>query len=309
MHGYWRKIDNLWKNSMLNRLVHCKRFIKTLGTGIAFVCLVIGVPAVADEFRKEPLWEVILFTGAVSLPQYPASDENQFYAVPLPYLIYRGEVFKSTREGVRGVLFESDISEWTISLSGNPPVDNGNDAREDMAELDALAGVGPSVKLFLSDRNDPDRLYLQAAFRMMTSIDLKTIDISHEGYSGELALKYRNRSWLAGFGTRFGFGVDISFSDDRLNGYYYDVREKDVHEGRPAYNSSGGYSGIHFSANGSAEISKRISIGAYFRWSNYDQTVFEESPLVRDKNNLTIGCAVTMSLFRSNEIVVTYDDD
>lgn len=81
-------------------------------------------PLRAEEAHAQngkPLWEAGLFVGVARLPHYPGSDEYSLYALPLPYIVYRGERVRATREGLAGVLFSSDRVQSTVSAYGNPP--------------------------------------------------------------------------------------------------------------------------------------------------------------------------------------------
>ena len=70
-------------------------------------CLLAG-QAQADEL---PRWEVGLGAVGLSIPDYRGSDQQRGYLLPLPYVQYRGDIFRIDREGAHGDLFRSDRSE------------------------------------------------------------------------------------------------------------------------------------------------------------------------------------------------------
>ena len=72
-----------------------------------------------------PLWELGLDIFAVKLPAYRGSAENSDDVLPTPYVVYRGEYLKADQDGVRGVLFDSDLFEISLSVAASLPVNSG----------------------------------------------------------------------------------------------------------------------------------------------------------------------------------------
>ncbi|MDA1044422.1 MAG: MipA/OmpV family protein, partial [Verrucomicrobia bacterium] len=143
----------------------------------------------------KPLWELGLFSGLASIPHYRGSDESEVYALPLPYLIYRGEHVQASREGLRGVFFQSESLESSVSFSGNPPVDSDNKARRGMEELDPLLEFGPALKWYPLGYDPIHRLYLHAAGRAVFSFS-EDLDVNYQGLRGNLDMVYRKRNFL-----------------------------------------------------------------------------------------------------------------
>ncbi len=251
-----------------------------------------------------PLWELGLFNGAVRLPHYRGADEYKLYVLPLPYLVYRGKFIQSDKDGVKGIFFKTPQFESSISLSGNPPVDNDNKAREGMPELNALFEVGPALKWFFRGRDALDTLCLQMAARGAFSINFDSgADIAYQGLHGSVHLVYNNRSLFERNGLSLGFNVGTDFADHELNSYFYDVSEDHVLPGRHFYESDGGYAGFSASANLLKTITKSLSLGMYCRWDNMSGTVSEDSPLVKEKNNFVVGCALIWKIAESGRLV------
>ncbi|HSF48456.1 MAG TPA: MipA/OmpV family protein, partial [Burkholderiales bacterium] len=91
-------------------------------------------PVSADQL---PLWEAGAGVAVLDFPDYRGSDERQTYLLPIPYVIYRGEILKVERQKVRGLLYTSEIAELDFSLSGSVPVrSDNNSARRGMPDLD-----------------------------------------------------------------------------------------------------------------------------------------------------------------------------
>jgi hypothetical protein len=72
-----------------------------------------GLACLAARAADEPLWEAGMGVAAVYLPDYRGSDHSRGYALPFPYFVYRGDFFKSDREGVRGIFYRTISSTCT----------------------------------------------------------------------------------------------------------------------------------------------------------------------------------------------------
>lgn len=259
-----------------------------------------------ESATKEPLWEIGVAGATIRLPHYRGSDEYTWWTLPLPYIVYRGDILKATREGVRGICFDSEYFEASISLSGNPPVDNDNEARSDMPELDAIFEVGPALKLFLMDRNYVNKLYFKGSLRAATSINFEDgMNLAYQGLNSGIDLVYRNRQFYELNGFEFNLKAGINVADRKLSSYFYDVSEEYATPDRSSFESEGGYAGFSMSGSLKQDITKNVSIGLYTRWDNMDGAVYADSPLVREKNNFIVGCVLIWTLARSSHMVVS----
>jgi len=252
--------------------------------------------AIAAE--GEPVWEAGIFGGAILLPHYRGSKYYDFYAVPFPFFIYRGEVFEMDREGARGIFFKRSWGEVDFSFQGNPPVKD-DDAREGMPDLNPLVEAGPAFRLYFQNDEPGTKLYLLAALRGVVSVDTKDFRPSYTGLRGGLSLvlsdfKFRDESpW------KFGGNIGIDFADNRYNSYFYDVTEEQVIPGRNAYSSSGGYGGAWLSAFASRKLSRSLEWGLFLRWDNINGAVYERSPMAREKDNILAGTALIWTFAES----------
>lgn len=251
--------------------------------------------------RERPLWEVGLFSGAARLPHYRGSDEYKAYVIPLPYLIYRGEIFRASRDGLKGVFWSNDRIETAISFSGSPPADEDNDARKGMSELGAILEVGPGVRIFISGKENPNPLYLKAGVRAAISVDTDDYGVAYQGIRGNVKLVYVNRTRFEDQGMILGVNAGVDFANREYNDYIYSVDLSDATAFRPAYNADGGYAGFSLSANVVKKLNDRCAVGAYYRWDNLSGTAYADSPLVKTENNHILGIALIWKIFESKE--------
>jgi len=259
-------------------------------------------PSQADE--KQPLWEFGVAGAAARLPHYIGSDEYETYYYPLPYLIYRGEILRANREGIRGIFYKGENFETSISLWGNPPVPEDNQAREGMPELDAIGEIGPSMRYYLYRHGWQDHLYLQTALRTTYSFDFNggfDVDMDYQGWHGGIDLSYQNKRWFADRNLSIYFKAGLHFADSLYNNYFYGVPAQYARPGRDQFEADGGYAGLSISGSAYKELTSKLSIGCYVRWNNVNGAVFEDSPLVRDKNNYAIGALLVWKLAESSK--------
>jgi outer membrane scaffolding protein for murein synthesis (MipA/OmpV family) len=271
---------------------------------LAFLIILSDVCFGQSSEEGKPLWEFGFVNVSARLPHYRGSDEYRWYILPLPYLIYRGEFIQSDREGVKGVFYKSKYLETNISLFGNPPVEGNNEAREGMPDLDALFEMGPALKWFFMGRDPKNTLYLRLAIRMACSIGFDDgMDIAYQGLHGGVNLIYNNRSLFKNHMLSFGLNAGIDFTDSELNSYFYDVQRQYVRPGREFYESNGGYAGFFLAATLQKRLTENLSLGFYSRWENISGAVFEDSPLVRAKNNFVVGSAIIWKIAVSKKRV------
>src|SRR5689334_13262294 len=118
-----------------------------------------------------PLWEAGIGIAPIDFPDYPGSNQRSFYALPLPYFVYRGEQLKVGREGIRERFFQSDRVELDLSASASVPVKSeNNEARAGMPDLDPTFQLGPALDIKLHE-DDQHKLKLRLPARFAFATD------------------------------------------------------------------------------------------------------------------------------------------
>lgn len=257
------------------------------------------LPARAEEL---PLWEFGLGPLGLRLPDYRGSDENRSYLYPFPYFVYRGRVLRVDREGVRGILFESDRIELGLSLHGTPPTESEkNRARQGMPDLDPTLEVGPRLNLtLLRDRAKDWRLDLRLPVRAAIASDFSDAKGIGWVFAPHLALDMRP-TFLGG---KWNVGVQAGplYATSRFHQYFYAVDPQFATPERPAYSPGGGYSG----ALGLVYVSRRFSslwLGGFARYDTLKGAVFEASPLVKRDHSVMAGISLAWVFAESREKV------
>jgi outer membrane protein len=254
-----------------------------------FLAGLLAIPTGHAEMR--PLWEAGAGLAVLNLPNYRGSDVRQTYLLPIPYLIYRGEVLRADRDGLRGLLFDSERLQVNVSLNGSIPVSSDDDpVRQGMADLDPAVELGPTVNVHLwrsADRRM--RLDLRAPVRAALTVGSRPGQIGWL-FSPNLLLEIRDPAGHAGW--NLGVQAGPYFNDREYNAYFYTVRPAEATPNRPAYAASGGYSGAQFMLT----LTKRFPrwwVGGFLRVDTLAGAVIEDSPLVRRSDAVSAGIALS----------------
>jgi len=252
----------------------------------------LGFIPLCGQARDVPLWEAGAGVAVIDFPDYRGSDEKHAYVLPVPYVVYRGEFLKVDREKVRGLFFKNDKAELDVSLNGSVPVKSSdNRARQSMPDLDPTLEIGPALNLFLL-HSEPKKIYLDLRLPVRPVI---ASDFSHAKYIGyvfqpQLNLDVRDLGGHAGW--NLGIAAGPIFADRRYHQYFYGVDAAYANANRPAYQARGGYAGTQFIS----ALSKRFPhywVGGFVKWDSLHGAVFEDSPLVKRKQNFSAGFAVS----------------
>ena len=259
----------------------------------------VALPARAAEL---PLWEFGLGPIGLRLPDYRGSDESRSYTYPFPYFIYRGEFLRVDREGVRGILFESDRVELGLSLNGTPPTDSDkNRTRQGMPDLDPTLEIGPRLNLTLTRDHAKDwRLDLRLPLRAAMAVDLPDVRGIGWVFAPHLNLEM-HPSFLQG---TWNLGVQAGplFATGAYHRYFYAVDTQFATPERPAYSPGGGYSG----SLALVYLSRRVGsfwLGGFARYDTLKGAVFEASPLVKSDHSVMAGIAVAWVFAESRQKV------
>ena len=122
---------------------------------IPAIALMLGLATAGARAEQLPLWEAGVGAAALSFPDYRGSNERQFWLLPFPYIVYRGEFLQADERRTRGLFYQTDRLEIDVSINGSVPVDSGkNDARRGMPDLDGTVGLGPGLNVKLMETGD-----------------------------------------------------------------------------------------------------------------------------------------------------------
>lgn len=239
-----------------------------------------------------PLWELGMGVGALSLPHYRGSDQSHTWLLPVPYVVYRGTIFKADREGARAVLFDSDRVELNMSLAASAPTrSRDNLARAGMPDLSPTVELGPNLNLVLA-RSSGWQLDLRLPVRAAMTVSSSPAFI---GWTSNPHLNL-DRRWG---GWNLGLQSGPVWGGSRYHSYFYGVNSEDAQPHRPAYRASGGYAGLQ----AIAALSHRSGgqwLGMFVKFDSLRGAAFDGSPLVRQRQQWSAGMAMSWVFSRSS---------
>lgn len=273
---------------MHNKVVH-----------VALGWLAISNTAGAEEL---PRWELGLGLAALSLPDYRGSDESSNRVFPIPYFVYRLDWLNADRDGLRANFLKTDALDVTLSVSGYAPIfSSGNRARQDMPDLGYMMELGPSldVKLWRSAAGN-QKLALVLPVRAAVGLE------GGARYQGWTFNPRLTLNWTPANHPQWNFIVQAGpmYGSARYNQHFYGVDEQYATPTRPVYRASSGYAGSSVQVALSRQLGDFRAV-AYIRLDDLHGASFEESPLVKTRNNTTVGVFFTWTFLRSAERVQT----
>jgi outer membrane protein len=255
-------------------------------------------PARADQ---KPLWELGLGAGMFVFNDYRGSDTTHAYPIPVPYFVYRGEIFKSDHEGLRGRLFSEDRVEFNLSINGTTPVRNDS-AREGMPDLKPTLELGGSLNIHLwrsSDQRFKLDLRLPARAALTIEASPRIIGVFVEPHIAFDIAQFRGAD-----GWKLGLLAGPLFADHRYDGYFYTVAPQYATANRPAYEAHGGYAGTQTLL----ALTRRFPgywCGLFVRHDMLGGASFASSPLVKTNSYWSGGFGVTWIIRQSSQSVAS----
>lgn len=234
-----------------------------------------------------PLWEAGLGVAPLSLPEYRGSSRQRQYLLPLPYLVYRGDVLRVDRGGMRALFIDTTRLELDFSIGGMVPVRSSDDGpRTGMPDLDPMLEAGVSVGWILAQ---PEFGKIRLRLPLRAGIAISLDSFKHQGWKAEPQLHFESPD------SRDRWNVSLAtgpvFADRRYHNYYYRVGEEFATPERPAYEARGGYSGWHFVAAASRRL-ENVWIGAFLRYDDLSGSRFQDSPLVETRRAVMGGLGI-----------------
>lgn len=272
------------------------------------VCLGLSSAVIAaDAPEAKPLWELGVGAGALYAPDYPASSQRRLRGLALPYIIYRGEVFRmGDGQTARAVAFENERLQFDLSVAAAfNAISEDNDQRSGMPDLDYMVQIGPQLTVKLGDfqfaRNGTGELKLALQARTVLSSDLRRID--HRGYVFEPMLQYRQYGLLS---PNFDLTVSVKplWASEDMHAYFYDVEPGFARAGRPAYSAEQGYFGTGVNFYGSYRLNEKANVFFGLQTTMHHGAANADSPLFEKRSTVGFGAGFIWKLWASKRMVV-----
>ena len=229
-------------------------------------------------------WTMGAGLGVFEYMLYPGAKETNRLLLPVPYFTFKSPRFEIDR-GIKSFLYHSETIVLDISADFGLPVDSDDtQARKGMPDLDFMLQVGPSLELLITDKNYFD-IRFEVPVRVAYALDLEQIE--NIGYLIEPRLSF-NHHRSAKTGLAHKATVGLKFATQDFHQYYYDVTDEFVTTDRTAFNSDSGYGGGFVKYRISYKTDDFV-YWAFLRYQSLRGAVFEDSPLVLEKDYYFIG--------------------
>lgn len=264
---------------------------------LATALAIAAAPAAAIE---RPLWEIGLGVAGLQLPHYRGAERASHWLLPVPWAVYRGEVLRANRDGVRAMLFDTDRADFDLSLAATAPSRSADEpAREGMPDLAGTVEFGPNLNLRLG--HGPGwKLELRLPVRAAFTLESRPRSIGWAS-SPNLNLDRAIGPW------NLGVQAGLLYGSGRQHAYFYDVDPAYATPSRPAFRTGAGRAGWQATLGLSRRDGNRW-LGAFVRTDSLAGTRLADSPLVRRTQHLSFGVALSWVLWQSDRLVPDPDE-
>ncbi|MEQ1879726.1 MAG: MipA/OmpV family protein [Burkholderiales bacterium] len=266
----------------------------------ALLSTVLGAACALAGAAELPLWEAGAGVAVIDFPDYRGSDQRETFVLPLPYFIYRGNVIKADRSGLRGEFLKHERLNLYLGINGTIPVDSAdNVARQGMPDLDPTLEIGPILEIHLGQSQDR-RVRADLRLQLRTVVATDFSDVQGAGWIFQPKLNLDLQDIWPGPGWRIGLATSPLFGSHRYHEYFYGVAPEFATAQRPAYAAPGGYAGWEWVTT----LSKRFPsywVGGFLRADTLAGAVFDASPLLRQNYSYAVGFGVAWIFTRSEK--------
>jgi outer membrane protein len=256
-------------------------------------------PAPGNEDSK-PLWEWNLAAFGRYGPAYPASEEQQFNLIPLPFPVYRGKIFRlgeDTESPIKSRLFRRDRIKLDFAFDLNFSSDSDDiDARTGMPDLDFVLEVGPELELQFNRKP-----VLGGAWFFTPQLKIATsFDGLNPGYEGLIfSPEFQYRVKLADDRSKIKLKISPSFATEDYMDYYYQVDPTYATAQRQAFDADGGYLGTDLSVSWRHSLTATFDIVVGTRFGFHQGATNDDSPLFTDDTTTSVYGAFLWKFWES----------
>ena len=261
------------------------------------------------SLTRRPTWEFGVGGGYFSGFDYPASNDENQRIIALPFFVYRTPVFRLGDGGVRAVAIEKPRVKLDLSVGGslNASSDGGG-VREGMPDLDFLFEIGPQLEVRLFDRDMATGGRIQGRFtselRAVFATDFRKV--SSQGLVAEVGVGI-NYGDVRGSGIDLIAAIDISFANEKLQDYFYEVESEFVTENREAFDASGGYLETKLFAGIGIRPLRNVRVFTGFFTGLYEGARNQDSPLFETTTQTGFALGIVWTIKTSDTYVDIVD--
>ena len=247
----------------------------------------------------KPLWEVGAAVLAATQPAYPGAATRTSKAIALPFVVYRGDIFRADQGNVGLRALKTPRYELDVGFAGSLG-SSAKDvpARVGMQDLGTLIEFGPRLKLHLGDVSK-GRTGLWVELPLRGVFDLSN-GFANRGVNFEPQLSFDlplPGGWVG------GGSVATSFGSQKFADTFYGVTAAQATANRPAYSAKSGLITTRATLAASKRLTQDIRLLGFMRLDSVAAGANRSSSLVEKTNGLSVGLGLTYTLGRSGTTV------
>lgn len=256
-----------------------------------------SVPELATEpdTAGQPLWELGVGAVGLSTPAYPGADDRTHRLLPLPWVQYRGKIFRADQSGIGARLFNSDRVEFDVGFAGSLPARSDDVAiRNGMPNLGTLVEFGPRLKVRLAQIDPLSTIRFELPLRAVMEV---RGGVRRQGTTLEPRLIYATRTADAAWTGEAQLAA--VFGDRRINRYFYEVRPEYATAARPAYEADAGRMLVRVGFFGTHRLNPDVRLFGFVRYDSYASAANSGSPLLERDHGVSAGLGFAWTFSRS----------
>lgn len=258
----------------------------------------------STRFSK-PVWEVGVGAGYISGYDYPASNDVNKRFVALPFFVYRTSSFRLGDGGVRAVAIERPRIKLDLSVGGSLNASStGNSIRDGMPDLDYLFEIGPQLEMRWFDRKMPSggRLLgrISSELRAVFATDFKSVDFQGVVAEAGAGVFYRH---VRGSKIDLFSALNLTYADERMQDYFYQVDEVYELAERPSYDADGGFLQTRLVAGLALQPLKNVRLFLAASTGLFNGASNEQSPLFETRHSTGLAAGLVWTIKTSDRRV------
>lgn len=249
---------------------------------------------------NRPLWEAGVAGFGLTGPAYPGASDNVSRAIALPWIVYRGPVFRADGGTLGARVAKTRDVEFDIGFAGALRASSTDvNVRQGMPDLGYLIEFGPRVRFNVARPTSDSLVRVELPLRGV--FELKD-GVRHRGMAFEPRLAFDKRDIGAGWG--FTSSVSLHYGDRKYNEYLYGVPAAFATPARPAYQAKSGLITPRVQLALSRKLTDDLRLFAFTRVDFAGSGANSDSPLHLKDSGASIGLGLVWTLGRSSQKAV-----
>lgn len=263
------------------------------------------VSELALGVKSRPRWEVGVGVGHIRGYDYPASRDHNRRTIALPFFVYRTRSVRFGGGGIRAVAIENPRIKLDLSVGGSLNANSSGDGvREGMPDLDFLFEIGPQLEVRLRDEVIDGGSRLQSRFtseiRAVFVTDFS--EVNSQGLVAEAGLDINLRN-VKGTGIDIGAAVDVTYANEKLQDYFYEVPTSFATTTRAEFDAKGGFLESRLTLGMGYRPRRNVAVFLGAFTGIYNGAANQESPLFETTSQTGFALGLVWTIAKSRTMV------